>query len=76
MCFEVYNTDVKPRLARRAPTTATFWDLRGVHLIQRAFQFLKLAVFLWVLEQLYLKIAPRWSEEMIIKFIQIYREYE
>lgn len=45
-------------------------------LIQRAFQFLKLAVFLWVLEQLYLKIAPRWSEEMIIKFIQIYREHE
>lgn len=27
-------------------------------LIQRAFQFLKLAVFLWVLEQLYFKIAP------------------
>lgn len=45
-------------------------------LIQRAFQFLKLAVFLWVLEQLYLKIAPRWSEEMIIKFMQIYRENE
>lgn len=45
-------------------------------LIQRAFQFLKLAVFLWFLEQLYLKIAPRWSEEMIIKFIQLYREHE
>lgn len=45
-------------------------------LIQRAFLFLKLAVFLWVLEQLYLKIAPRWSEEMVIKFIQLYREHE
>lgn len=44
--------------------------------IQRAFQFLKVAVFLWCLEQLYLKIAPHWSEEMIIKSIQLYREHE